>query len=267
MRSRASYPKHSGSPPPPLPAATRTVGQIVGESVKYYRENFFASLTLGLGPALTGIGAAALHHNAQLLYVLVVGSLLMTASFIGATILVRDMDIEPRPIVAAALAGFVVFLPAPFLVQIWVLPAVAWLGLLGLAVPAILAERLGITAGLRRALRLARADYAHAVGSLATLVLLSFLCSWVLYFLLRSQGEAVRNVAAFFSLLVISPILFIGSVYLYEDQRARVEAGLSRAERISARREHVRTAPREVVPTRLGRPPRPRKPKAGAEAE
>ena len=66
---RPQYPAHQ-SPPPPLPAATRTVGQLVGESVKFYRENFFASLSLGLGPALTGIGAAALHHNAQLVYVL-----------------------------------------------------------------------------------------------------------------------------------------------------------------------------------------------------
>lgn len=259
---RPQYPAHQ-SPPPPLPAATRTVGQLVGESVKFYRENFFASLSLGLGPALTGIGAAALHHNAQLVYVLVVGSVLMTASYIAATILVRDLDFVKSSVATAAVTGIAVFLPAPVLVQLWVLPAVAWLALLGLTVPAILAERLSIGAGVRRAIRLARADFVHALGSLATLVILSFLCSWVLYFLLRSQGDAVRNVAAFFTLLVISPILFIGSVLLYDDQRGRLDSGLDREGRIRARRDHVATAPREIVPTRLGRAPRPRRPKAG----
>ena len=62
--ARARYPKHAGPPPPPpppLPPETRTVGQVVGESVKFYRDNFIPSLSLGLGPALTGIGVAALH--------------------------------------------------------------------------------------------------------------------------------------------------------------------------------------------------------------
>ncbi len=259
--ARPAYPAHQ-PPPPPLPAAVRTVGQLVGESVKFYRENFIASLGLGLGPALTGIGAAALHHNTQFLFLIVAGSALMTASYIAAIVLVRNLDFNGRDTAIAAVTGFLVFLPAPVLVQLWVLPAVAWLALIGLAVPVILVERVGVGAALRKALRFARADFVHAVGSLATLVLLTFLFSWVLYFLLRSQGDAVRNVAAFFTLLVISPLLFIGSVLLYDDQRGRLESGLDRQGRLRARKEHVATAPREVVPTRLGRAPRPRRPKA-----
>ena len=259
--ARARYPQHAAPPPPPLPPETRTVGQVVGESVKFYRDNFIPSLSLGLGPALTGIGVAALHGAAQFAYLIVVGGLLMTAAFIGATVLVRDADVDRRGVACALVAGFVIFIPAPYLIQIWVLPGVAWLALVGLAVPAILVERLGLGAGIRRALRLARADFVHVLGSLATLVILSFLCSWVLYFLLRSQGEAVRNVAAFFSLLVISPMLFIGSAIVYDDQCARIAAGFNRAQRIRARREHVRTAPRAVVATRLGRAPRGRRTK------
>ena len=242
--ARPRYPKHAGPPPAPLPPETRTVGQVVGESVKFYRDNFIPSLSLGLGPALTGIGLAALHGTAQFVYLIVVGGILMTVAFIGGTILLRDLDFDRRSIAVAFVAGFVVFIPAPILIQIGVLPGVAWLALLGLAVPAILVERIGLLAGIRRALRLARADYVHVLGSLATLVILSFLCSWVLYFLLRSQGDAVRNVAAFFTLLVISPLLFIGSVILYDDQRARVEAGLTRAQRLRARQDHMRRAPR-----------------------
>ena len=241
--ARPRYPQHA-PPPPPLPPGTRTVGQVVGESVKFYQGNFIPSLSLGLGPALTGIGLAALHGTVQFVYLIVVGGILMTVAFIGGTILLRDLDFDRRSIAIAFVAGFVVFIPAPILIQIWVLPGVAWLALLGLAVPAILVERIGLLAGIRRALRLARADYVHVLGSLATLVILSFLCSWVLYFLLRSQGDAVRNVAAFFTLLVISPLLFIGSVIVYDDQRARVEAGLTRAQRLRARQDHMRRAPR-----------------------
>ena len=258
--ARPRYPQHA-APPPPLPPGTRTVGQVVGESVKFYQGNFIPSLSLGLGPALTGIGLAALHGWVQFTYLIAVGGLLMTAAFIAATVLVRDLDVDRRRLASALVAGFLIFIPAPFLIQIWLLPGVAWLALVGLAVPAILVEGLGLGAGIRRALRLARADFVHVLGSLATLVILSFLCSWVLYFLLRSQGEAVRNVAAFFTLLVISPMLFIGSVILYDDQCARDEAGLDRAARLDARREHLRTAPRAVVPTRPGRAPRGRRPK------
>lgn len=242
---RASYPKHQGPPPPPLPPETRTVGQVVGESVKFYRENFFPSLSLGLGPALLGIAYSTLHGVTQwFIFPMAVGGLLMGISFVAATILVRDLDIDRRAVLRSLVAAWLVFLPVPFLLQVWVLPAVAWLALLGLAVPAILVERLGVLAGLRRGFRLSRADYVHVLGSLATLVILSFLCSSVLYFLLRSQGQAVRSVAAFLGVLVTAPVVMIGSVVVYEDQRARLAAGLSRAQRLQARQDHVRHAPR-----------------------
>lgn len=260
--ARPAYPQHGAPPPPPLPAATRTVGQVVGESVKYYRENFFASLTLGLGPGLTAIGVALLHGWAQFAYWVGVGGVGMTISFIAATILLKNLDIERGRVFAALVTGFVIFIPVPFLVQLWVIPALAWLSLVGLAVPAILAERLGVAAGLRRAIRLGRTDFVHILGSLATLVILSFLFGSVLFFLLRSQGDAVRTVATFFSLLVVSPMLFLGSVIVFDDQVARVDRPLTRAEKIAARRQHVATAPREIVPTRPGRAARPRRPKA-----
>jgi len=260
--ARPAYPQHGAPPPPPLPAATRTVGQVVGESVKYYRENFYASLSLGLGPSLTAIGVALLHGWAQFAYWVAVGGMGMTLSFIAATILLKDLEIDRRRVVEAFLVGFVIFIPVPFLVQLWVIPALAWLSLIGLAVPAILVEGLNPAAGLRRAIRLGRTDFVHILGSLCTLVILSFLFGSVLFFLLRSQGDAVRTVATFFSLLVVSPMLFLGSVTVFDDQVARAERPLTRAEKVEARRHHVATAPREIVATRPGRAARPRRPKA-----
>src|SRR5205814_1914712 len=81
---------------------------------------------------------------------------------------------------------------APFLYGLFVLPAVAWLALVGLAVPAAFIERLGYRAAIRRGFELARADYIHAAGSLATLVIVAFLTSTVLFFLLRGASQVGR---------------------------------------------------------------------------
>ena len=143
-----------------------------------------------------------------------------------------------------------------------VLPSLLWFAAVGLLVPVVLVERGPGLAAVVRSYRLAVVDLVHVVGSLTTLAFLSLLFNGVLFFLLRSEGQTVRDAASFISLLIVSPLLFLGAAYLYEDQVARLEAGLSRAQRISARREHIATAPREIVPTRLGRAPRPRRPKA-----
>jgi hypothetical protein len=136
---------------------------------------------------------------------------------------------EPRVVAVAVLAGATVFAPFPFLASVLVLPGLAWLALLGLVVPVALVERCGFRACFRRAIALARADYVHALGSLSALVISSILSATVLFFLLRGQGDAALSVAAFLALLVISPVVLIGSALLYVDQAARV--GVSRERR------------------------------------
>ena len=64
----------------------------------------------------------------------------------------------------AFVAGLIVFLPAPLLLRLFVLPLVLWFGLVGLAVPAAVVEGLGVRRALRRGLELGRADYLHAAG-------------------------------------------------------------------------------------------------------
>lgn len=208
--------------PPPLPPETRTVGQVVAETLNLYRRRFWASLALGLGPAAGAVGVTLLGGWWALVFVLTVFSLLMTASYVGAVAIAAEEPADRRSVVVAGAVGYVLFLPAPFLYSLFVLPAVAWLALLGLAVPAAFIERLGYRAALRRGYELARADYIHAAGSLATLVIVAFLTSTVLFFVLRGASEIERVAAAFLSLLVISPILFLGAALLYYDQAARV---------------------------------------------
>ena len=115
------------------------------------------------------------------------------------------------------------FVPAAFLTLLYVLPAIAWLALFGLVVPVLVLERPGIGAALRRAVQLARADYVHAIGSLATLVILFGLVKLTLALLLKDLGDAGERAALGLADLVMSPLLFLGAALLYVDQKARAE--------------------------------------------
>jgi hypothetical protein len=216
--------------PPPLPPETRTVGQLVAETVNLYRRRFWPCLALGIAPAAAGVGVTLIPGWWDLGFALTVGILLMTASYVGAVLIASGRPAESNFIAVAAAAGYVVFLPAPFLYSLLILPAVLWLALVGLAVPAALVERLEFRDSLRRGFALGRADYVHAAGSLATLVIVGLLTSTVLFFLLRGGSEVALAAAAFLSLLVISPILFLGAALLYYDQAARVPTRRSDAD-------------------------------------
>jgi hypothetical protein len=208
--------------PPPLPPETRTVGQLVAESARFYGSRFWASLALGVPPAILAVALAPLDRIERLAVVVTAGSLLVTASYVAAFALVAGR--RPGSLALAYATGVLVFAPVPVLATAFILPALAWLALFGLAVPAVLLEERGFRAGFRRGVELARADYVHALGSLATLVIVVFLCQGVLFFLLRGTGEAAIAVAGFLASLVISPVLFLGSALLYYDQAARVRS-------------------------------------------
>jgi hypothetical protein len=208
--------------PPPLPPETRTVGQLVAEAVRFYGSRFWPSLALGIPPAILAVALAPLDRIERLVLVVTAGSLLVTASYVAAFALVAGR--RPGSLPLAYAIGVLVFAPVPVLATAFVLPALAWLALLGFAVPAVLVEEHGFRAAFRRGIELARADYVHALGSLATLVIVVFLCQGVLFFLLRGTGEAAIEVAGFLASLVISPVLFLGSALLYCDQAARVRS-------------------------------------------
>jgi len=222
--------------PPPLPPETRTVGQLVAESIRLYGARFWPSLALGIGPALIGVAAAELHGVARVLVVIGVGPLVLAASYAGAVALVRPIG-RGRYVGVALAAGYVAFLPV-CVSRLWIFPgiylvALAWLALVGLSVPAALVERRGYADALRRGVQLARADYVHALGSLATLAITIFLTGLVIFFSLREgSGQALR-IAAVLAFIVLAPLFVLGAAVLYVDQAARVESGGPRARRNS----------------------------------
>lgn len=230
---RPRYPQHGGPLPPPLPPLTRTVGQLVGESINAYRRRPWSALGIGVIAASVNLLATELDTGWRLAFVVVVGALAFTAAYVLACLVVHDLPLEPALITSPFLLGVLIFLPFPLLASLYVLPGLAWLALVGLAVPAALVERLGVREAFSRGLALGRADYVHALGGLATVTILVGLTQWVMFFLLREYADNTQRVAAALTYLVASPLVFLGAALLYTDQAARV--GTTRDERRRAR--------------------------------
>jgi hypothetical protein len=236
--ARPRYPKSSGPLPPPLPPLTRTVGQLVAETLKIYGDHWKAALVIGLPPALLSAVATGFSREQTLTVVPFAGAIATTASFVIASAVVSGVSLRSRGTVAAAIVGVVIYFPFPLLAAVFILPGLAWFALIGLAVPAAIAEGLGVRDALRRGLTLGRADYVHALGGLATLTMLVFVTQIAASLLLQGFADNSERAAAFIAGLVLSPVLFFGAALLYVDQAARV--GTTRQERLAAR-----LAPRE----------------------
>ena len=235
---------------PPLDGispADLTIGQLVADTIRLYQRHFWRGLAIGLVVAVFNQFAIGAGRAAQGT-LLVLGAPLFTLGYIGACVLVFGRRPTRRDYLTAFGVGVLVFLPVGLLVWFFVLPALAWLAFAGLAVPAVIAEGVGPREALRRAGRLAGADYVHALGTLATLVIVYFLSRSALLFLLRGQADNTLRTAAFLADLVLSPIIFLGSALLYLDQKARLESGNPRRRRRDARLHHAHE------PDRAGRP-------------
>ena len=197
------------------------MGQLVAESIRFYGAHFWPVIALGVGPAVLGVMFGAIPGNTQLALAMTFGAVVMATCFAVATSLVTGVRSDLRSLSNAIAVGVLVAIPVPYLISLFLLPAVAWLALLGLAVPVAIVERRGVLDSLGRGVRLARADYVHALGSLAALTVVGLLTTFALLFVLREQGDVTIAVAAFLSLLVTSPLLFVGGALLYTDQEAR----------------------------------------------
>ena len=200
-----------------LPPETRTVGQLVAETIQLYREHFWK--VLPLGAVLAGVNQVSLGREPiEQATILLAAAPLVTAAYVAAC----AIAVRVRASAAAYVAGVLIFLPVPALQLAYAFPAVAWLAFLGLAVPAAMAERLGVRDALARGRRLGTADYAHAFGGLATLVIVFALSKFALVAVLREQGDNGVRAAYFLADLVLSPLLYLGGALLYVDQAARV---------------------------------------------
>ncbi len=228
--ARPRYPKAGQPLPPPLPPATRTVGQLVAESIRIYGSRFLLILPLGLPVAVSDLVAAG-ASPAEKIFILLAFAPVFSAVYAVAAWLVAGTRPSLRRWLLAVALGTLVFVPAALTLPWFALLALAWLALTGLVVPVLVNERVTPLGALRRALELGRADYVHALGSLATLVIVFVLTRIALAFLLREQADHAVRAAVFLADLVVSPLLFLGAALLYVDQAARVGSRPRRKER------------------------------------
>jgi hypothetical protein len=213
------------------PPAERLIGQLIADAIRLYGSNFWRSLPLGIPLAATLVGLAATSDLAVGIAILVGGSALMSLSYVASVAIAYPGRIDRGRLVGAfALATFV-FIPMLFLAPLFVLPGVAWFALFGLSVQVVLIERLTLGGAIRRALGLARADFVHAMGAVAALVVVVFVTATAMFLAVRAGSGEAAVVAAFLTLVVTSPVLFLGSALLYDDQVARAEVKSSRKQR------------------------------------
>jgi hypothetical protein len=207
--------------PPPLPPETRTVGQLVAETIRVYQRNFWRSLAIGFGPGVASVVAAELSGSYRYIFALA-GAPVFTLSYVLAAGIVGKVPVRGRAAARAFVAGVLVYLPFPFLALAFVLPGIAWFALVGLVVPAALIEGLGLRDAFARAWQLGRVDFAHAMGGLCALTITVVLSQGVVFYLLRGFADNAAPTAASLAGIAFSPLLFLGASILYGDQAARV---------------------------------------------
>ncbi len=202
--------------PAALPPEQRTVGQLVAETIRAYGNDFWRLLPLGLPLALADQLSVRESAGVQML---VFWALLPL--FVGGYLWACTRVLHARPTLVAAGVATLIWLPFPALRALYILPALAWLAFIGLGVPAAMVERLRFRPALIRGRELGTADFVHALGSLAALVVVVGIAANTLSALLHTQGDNGQRVAVFLSDLVLSPLLFVGGALLYVDQAAR----------------------------------------------
>jgi hypothetical protein len=219
--------------PPPLPPETRTVGQLVAETIRVYQRNVWRSLAIGVLPGVASVVAAGFAGWHRYAFAAAAAPL-FTFSYVVAVGIVGDVSVRGRPAWTAFGTGLLVYLPFPLLASLFVLPGLAWLALFGLVVPVALIERLGMRDSFARAVDLARADYVHVLGGLCTLAILVILTQGVAFYLLRSFADTAGRTGGAVAGIVLQPLLFLGAAMLYGDQAARLGSRSRRTRRSDA---------------------------------
>jgi hypothetical protein len=228
--------------------AERTVGQLIADAIRLYGHRFWRGLGLGIPAAAFTIGASFFDGWVRIAWGVVVGPFALALSYVWA---VEVATVAQKRRGRALLAGAVAFLPlAASRVAVFTgvyFFALAWFALVGLAVPSVLVEGRGLRDALQHGLRLARADFVHAFGTVAALAVVVIVSIFSLSLAIRGFSAQSITVSAVMAVVVMSPLFFIGSALLYADQEARLESGSPRRRRRDARLHHA------VEPDRAGR--------------
>jgi hypothetical protein len=206
------------------------LGEIFAEAIRIYGERVWSAFALGAVVAVASLLSFVLGVAVGLpvLALAFAANLAAAARIVAGDSLAEAWAAVRRRAFTLVVLAVVVVAPfALLLSQLYlVLGAVAWLALLGFAIPVAVMEPgpggLGTVGfALRRSATLARAEYLHALGVIAALVITIAFLSVLSVGAFRGLAENGLAVAISLTQVVLAPFLFLGLAVLYFDQRAR----------------------------------------------
>jgi hypothetical protein len=209
------------------------LSELLAETIRLYGQRFGAAL--GIGIPIGGAFLATLVTPTAVDIVII--ALAFTGSYAAAARVAAgdplaeawaQTGLRLSTLLVLALVVAVPFALAVTQLFLFVL-AVAWLGLMGFSIPVAMLEqdpqaktwfdRLGYT--LFRSVSLARAEYLHAMGITAALVIVYVVLGIVLAATLVGFADNGRAVAVAIAQVILAPLFFLGLSVLYFEQKVR----------------------------------------------
>ena len=206
------------------------LGEIFAEAIRIYGARVWAAFALGAVVAVVSLVSflVAAGVGLPVLALAFAANLAAAARLVAGDSLGAAWAAVGRHALTLVVLAVVVVAPfALLLSQLYlILGAVAWLALLGFAIPVAVMEPgpggLGdVGFALRRSIALARVEYLHALGVIAALVIAIAFLSVLSVGAFRGLAENGLAVAISLTQVVLAPFLFLGLAVLYFDQRAR----------------------------------------------
>ena len=209
------------------------LGELLSETVRIYTARPWAAIGLGL---VEGGAFLLTRATPDLLDALVLAVAFAIIYAAAARLVSGDTFMEAWAQVGLraptlVVLTFVVAVPAVIALQYLFLLVIGalWLALVGFSIPVAMLERDPevtnpfdrIAYSLLRSIRLARAEYLHALGVIAALLMIYLLIGIVLGGALVGFAENGEVIAAALVQVVLAPFFFLGLSILYFEQRAR----------------------------------------------
>jgi hypothetical protein len=222
-------PDTPAEPPKPVDRPLM-LGEIFSEAIRLYGDRPGPALIVGaIGGASTLVGFVSPFVAAPFV------ALAFTASWAVAAQLAagRDNRTAWAEVVrqAPSLVILTLIVVVPFSIALSQLflfvVAVGWLALVGFSIPVVVLEEgeerwyRRFVFGLQRSVRIAWAEYLHALGVAAALLIAVLLVVLLLLGTLQDVADAGRLAALVLAEVAIAPFLFLSLGVLYLDQRAR----------------------------------------------
>jgi hypothetical protein len=215
------------------------LSELLAETIRLYGHRFGAAI--GVGLPIGGVFLATLMTPPVVDIVIVAAA--FTASYAAAARVAAGDSLAEAWAQAGlrvpTLLVLALVVAVPFALAVTqlylIVPAVAWLGLMGFSIPVAMLEqdpeaktwfdRLGYT--LSRSFALARSEYLHAVGVSAALVMVYIVLGIVLASTLVGFADNGREIAVAIAQVILAPLFFLGLSVLYFEQKVRAVSSRS----------------------------------------